>query len=147
MPKNWNIPGDTKYNIYINNGILYFENDKEVPEIAQRELFQVLRKIVDSKYKTNQLSISLSIDWLSSGIYHQGSYETPPDVDYEFKLSAPVEYNIQYDNKKYDGMLSINASKELFRNVEQDIINKNPPDRYIHDESHFNKMLNKALML
>ncbi|MFA5767361.1 MAG: hypothetical protein WC919_05540 [Candidatus Paceibacterota bacterium] len=150
MPKSWNnIPGDSSYNVYLDGGVLYLENDNEVPGIVQRELFPVLRHVVGRRFRANQLLISLSVDWLTSGTYYEGSHDTP-DLDSEFRLAGPVEYNIEYGDKRHRGRLSTEASQALFQLVEQDIIDKNPADKYIyHDsfgESHFERSLNRALL-
>jgi len=150
MPKSWNdIPGDSSYNLYVHSGVLYFENDAEVPGVVQRELFPVLRRVVGRRFRASQLLISLSVDWLTSGTYYEGSFEAPSDLDSEFRLAAPVEYNIKYGDKHHRGKLSVEASRELFQEVEQDIIDKNPADQYIHrelGESYFERALNKVLL-
>jgi len=151
MPKSWNnIPGDSSYNVYLDGGVLYLENDNEVPGVVQRELFPVLRRVVGRRFRASQLLISFSVDWLTSGAYYEGSHDTPADVDAEFRLAGPIEYNIEYGDKRHRGKLSPEASQVLFQLVEQDIIDKNPVDNYIyHDslgESHFERSLNRALL-
>ena len=147
MPKSWNnVPGDSSYNVYIDGGVLYFENDTEVPGIVRRELFPVLRNTVGRRFHANQLLISLHINWVSSGKHYAGSYDTPPDLDSEIRLSAPIEYNIEYGDKRHHGRLSVDASKELFQYLEQDIIDKNPPDQYMYGESYFDRSLSKILL-
>jgi len=151
MPKSWNnIPGDSSYNAYLTDGNLYLENDSEVPGVVQRELFPVLRRVVGRRFRANQLLISFSVDWLTSGTYYEGSHDTPPDLDSEFRLAGPIEYNIEYGDKRHHGRLSTEASQVLFQLVEQDIIDKNPVDNYIyHDslgESHFERSLNRVLL-
>ena len=151
MPKSWNnIPGDSSYNVYLDGGVLYLENDNEVPGVVQRELFPVLRRVVGRRFRASQLAISFSVDWLTSGTYYEGSRDTPPDLDIEFKLAKPIEYGIEYGDKRHRGRLSPEASLVLFRLVEQNIANDNPAEKYLYDdsfgESYFERALNKVLL-